>query len=355
MEMWLDHMNQVLDGGEDAVLITVAQVRGSTPREVGAHMVVTPSRVLGTIGGGNFEFRAIDQAREMMTDSDPLPMFQDYPLGPALGQCCGGVASLLFEPVSGDSRSWITLHEECLQTGEVAVSVLAMNHGGRSLIKPDDRVTALLPADIRAAAEAILQEAEPTGRYLQGGDGIDYFLEPLMDDRTPVYLFGAGHVGHALVRLLADLPYKVFWVDSRPEQFDDFRDMLNGNAAIVVAPDPVSVVTDAPIGAFYLVMTHDHGLDLEICAAILARGDFNYAGLIGSDTKRARFERRLKARGIKDITIDKLVCPIGIDGISGKRPAEVALAAAAEMQTVREQILVGHREYSCDTIGEFTE
>lgn len=355
MELWLDHMRQALNGGEESVLITVAQVRGSTPREVGAHMVVTPSRILGTIGGGNLEFRAIEQAREMMTDHDDRPMFQDYPLGPALGQCCGGVASLMFEPLTGDSGEWIELHAQALEAGDRAISVAALDQGGRSLMKPEGGVTALLPSEVRAQAEEILHESEPVGRYVEGTDGVAYFLEPLLDDRTPVYLFGAGHVGHALVQQLAGLPFRVYWVDSRPEQFDDFRDTLNGNAAIVVAADPVSVVAEAPKGAFYLVMTHDHGLDLEICAAILSRGDFDYAGLIGSDTKRARFERRLKARGIKDITIDNLVCPIGIDGISGKRPAEVALATAAQMQIVREQILAGHREYSCDTIGEFTE
>lgn len=355
MELWLDHMKQALEGGENAVLITVAQVRGSTPREVGAHMVVTPSHILGTIGGGNLEFRAIDQAREMMEDGDHRPMFQDYPLGPALGQCCGGVASLMFEPLDEGSREWIDLHSRALEAGQQSVSVVSLGQGGRILMKPDDGVTALLPADVRAQAQAILGETEPCGRYLQTDDGEAYFLEPLLDDRTPLYLFGAGHVGHALVRQLAGLPYRIYWVDSRPEQFDVFCDTQNGNLRVVVAADPVSVVAEAPKGAFYLVMTHDHGLDLEICAAILARGDFNYAGLIGSDTKRARFERRLKARGIKDITIDNLVCPIGIDGISGKRPAEVALATAAELQIVREQILAGHREYSCDTIGEFTE
>ncbi|WP_259780437.1 xanthine dehydrogenase accessory protein XdhC [Aestuariispira ectoiniformans] len=355
MEMWLDHMQQALDGDEDAVLITVAHVRGSTPREVGAHMVVTSSRVLGTIGGGNLEYRAIDQAREMLIDHDHRPMFQDYPLGPALGQCCGGVASLMFEPLDNGSREWIDLHTQALKAGEKAISVVSLNQGGRRLMKPSEGVTALIPAEVRAQAEDILQAAEPAGRYLEGGDGASYFLEPLLDDRTPLYLFGAGHVGHALVRLLAELPFKVHWVDSRAEQFDEFSGMHSGNMRVVVAADPVSVVTEAPKGAFYLVMTHDHGLDLEICAAILARGDFNYAGLIGSDTKRARFERRLKARGIKDITINNLVCPIGVDGISGKRPAEVALATAAQLQIVRERILAGHREYSCDTIGEFTE
>ena len=181
--------------------------------------------------------------------------------------------------------------------------------------------------------------------------GRRYLVETMEDKRQPLYLFGAGHVGQALVRILEGLPFRITWIDSRADQFpDDTRGLET-----LVVEKPEHAVAGAPKGAFYLVMTHDHGQDLEITAAILARGDAAYAGVIGSDTKRARFEKRLKERGINLKEIDNLVCPIGIDGITGKRPVEVALAVAAEVQVTHEALSAGNREDECESNREITE
>jgi xanthine dehydrogenase accessory factor len=141
-------------------------------------------------------------------------------------------------------------------------------------------------------------------------------------------LFGAGHVGRALVLALAPLPFRVTWLDPRPDQFPAYvpdnvtpRPLDNASAAF----------SAAPAGAFVLIMSHSHQLDLELTAAALMDDRFPYVGLIGSRSKRVRFERRLAATGIAPRRIAELVCPIGIDGIAGKSPAVIAAATAAEM------------------------
>ena len=134
-------------------------------------------------------------------------------------------------------------------------------------------------------------------------------------------LFGAGHVGKALVRMLGELPCRITWVDSRAEQFP--RDPPP-NVTIECAETPQYAVDRAPARAAFLVMTHSHALDLTLCERILRRNDFAYFGLIGSATKRAKFTRRFKARGLSDDVIERMVCPIGIPELSGKHPGEIA-------------------------------
>jgi xanthine dehydrogenase accessory factor len=137
-----------------------------------------------------------------------------------------------------------------------------------------------------------------------------------------VVLFGAGHVGKELARILERLPCELTWVDPRPDQFPS-----QTGARVVIEDEPVFAVDEAPPGAFYLVMTHSHALDLEIVARVLQRTDFGFVGLIGSHTKAARFRSRLKARGIDP---SRLVSPIGLFK-SGKHPAEVAVSAVAQV------------------------
>jgi xanthine dehydrogenase accessory factor len=247
MRDWLDALTELDRAGEPSVLVTVLIARGSSPREAGCKMVVTRDALFGTIGGGNLEFVCIDTARDML-DGDGGPAMRDFPLGPALGQCCGGHVSVLFEPMR--------------------------------------------PA------------------------------------RLHVALFGAGHVGRALVRLLGELPLRVVWIDSRANATPA---VCPGNVTTIVAADPVVQVAGLPAGTIVLVMTHDHQIDFDIVAAALARDDFVAVGLIGSVTKRARFARRLALRGLDGAAIGRLICPIGIPGIGGKLPAEIAISVAAQV------------------------
>jgi xanthine dehydrogenase accessory factor len=246
-QSWLDALHALDRAGTDSVLVTVLAARGSTPREAGCKMVVTRDALFGTIGGGNLEFACIDAARDML-DGGPAPAMRDFPLGPALGQCCGGHVSVLFEPMR--------------------------------------------PA------------------------------------RLHVALFGAGHVGRALVQVLGTLPLRVTWIDSRPDAIPADRP---ANVTARVAIQPGAMVAALPGDTLLLVMTHDHQLDFAIVAAALRRDDLRAVGLIGSATKRVRFARRLAADGIAPAAITRLICPIGLPGIGGKLPAEIAVAVAAQV------------------------
>ncbi|MFS4514468.1 xanthine dehydrogenase accessory protein XdhC [Delftia tsuruhatensis] len=276
--MWSDTFNKVEQGLAQGPLcwVEVMDSRGSVPRERGAWMAVFADRVAGTIGGGHLEFDAIDRARSLLRGwATPGEQGSQggqvatehqhrYPLGPSLGQCCGGVVMLRFVLV-------------------------------------------------------------PQGR-------MDMLRERLQPPRDCVALFGAGHVGHALVRLLCNLPYRVMWVDSRDSVFPEEEHEL----VQCEYSDPVqSAVADLPAGSQVLIMSFSHAEDLEVVAQCLGRqrqhGDLPYVGLIGSATKWATFRRRLRERGFSDAELDHVTCPIGVPGIKGKEPEVIAVAVAAQL------------------------
>ncbi len=244
------------------MLVQVIAHRGSVPRETGTRMLVSADAVAGTIGGGHLELKAIAQARLLLIGGQTAPVDQHYPLGPALGQCCGGTLTL--------------------------------------------RTRAL---DATALAD--------------------------WPDEPPLFrlqLYGAGHVGRAIARLLETLPCQVDWIDEREAEFP-----IEPSATHItrLCVEPVEAeVRAAPPGAFYLVLTHSHALDLAITEAILQRGDFAYLGLIGSATKRARFLHRFEERAVPAQALARLTCPIGVPGIAGKQPELIALAVVAQLLQV---------------------
>lgn len=249
---WLNALTDLEARGIPAVLITVAATDGSAPREAGTKMVVTPDATVGTIGGGTLEFRAIEIARQMLVGKQG-PSLRKFPLGPSMGQCCGGTMTLLFEP-----------------------------------------------------------------------QRLDLFT---------VALFGAGHVGKAMVQVLSALPCKIRWIDPRP---DEFPSHVPPGVEIEISNAPEREVNSLPDDAWLLVMSHSHALDLGITAKALQEDRFSYVGLIGSETKRARFLKRFRELGLSDAQIGKLTCPIGIDGVNGKHPGEIAIATAAQLLRLRE-------------------
>ncbi|CAG9272322.1 xanthine dehydrogenase accessory protein XdhC [Paraburkholderia unamae] len=147
-----------------------------------------------------------------------------------------------------------------------------------------------------------------------------------------IVLFGAGHVGHALVTLLGMLPCVVQWVDERDELFPD---EVPANVQIEATDTPAAIVDEAPAGAYFLVMTHNHALDFELTERIMRRRDFAWFGLIGSKTKRVKFERRLMERGVVEDRLDEMTCPIGVTGIVDKAPSSIAVAVAAQLMQMR--------------------
>jgi len=152
---------------------------------------------------------------------------------------------------------------------------------------------------------------------------------PQFAPRFHLQLYGAGHVARAIVALLAGLPCRVSWIDERESEFPQ-GPLPPHIERRCVEPVEAEVAT-APPGAFYLVLTHSHGLDLALTQAILTRGDFGWFGLIGSLTKRARFEHRLRERDFDAALVDRITCPIGVAGIEGKEPEVIAVAVVAQM------------------------
>lgn len=325
---------------EPAVVVTVAAADGSTPREAGAKMVVTEARIFGTIGGGNLEFRAIDLARAMLaTTASPTVTTERLALGPSLGQCCGGSARLVLERFGRVKPDWI--HETAARRSAGEVLVLATPIGvelsSRVIGRRDAGCVAGVdgaPAWLRDAARELIESAQGSAILVERQGGY-VLLDRLAPVDFHVVLFGAGHVGQAIARVLGTLPCTVTWIDDREDQYPA---ALPSNVAVEWSDTPALEVDRAPPGSAFLVMTHSHALDQDICERILRRDDYAYFGLIGSGTKRASFERRLRERGIDPAKFAKLTCPIGIPGIRGKEPAVIAVAVAAQLLEMREAL-----------------
>ncbi|WP_407333882.1 xanthine dehydrogenase accessory protein XdhC [Enterovibrio sp. 27052020O] len=248
MDNWIHALAQFEQTGTPCVMVTVLEDKGSVPRGAGSKMLVTEKEIVSTIGGGHLEHIAMKTALQMLLDGDHSVKVEHFNLGARLGQCCGGMVTLSFEPV-GQQRH-----------------VLA--------------------------------------------------------------LFGAGHVAKALVPILATLPFKVIWVDERDAQFPAY---IPDNVEKRLSDDPVGEVATLPANSMYLVLTHNHQLDFDLCRAILKRGDSRYFGVIGSLSKRKRFDHRLKDRGFDQAAINTMICPIGIGSVKGKHPAEIAVSVAGEL------------------------
>ncbi len=251
---------------EHAVLVSVESAQGSVPREPGAWMAVFAADVIGTIGGGQLEFQAMAEARRRLAGGEGEPV-RRFPLGPSLGQCCGGVVHLRFERIGA--------------------------------------------ADMAA---------------------LETRLAPKL---APLALFGGGHVGRALINVLATLPFAVTWIDSRDEIFPA---QVPANVDCEHS-DPVhAAVCDLARETRVLIMSFSHAEDLDIVAACLRRqrerADLPYIGLIGSQTKWATFRHRLEERGFIPTELEQVTCPIGLPGIAGKEPEVIAVSTAAQILQV---------------------
>lgn len=245
------------------VLVAIDEAKGSTPRDRGAFMLVSRDAIWGTIGGGQFEFMAIDNARAILAGSGMAAM--DIPLGPEIGQCCGGRTHLSFRVVTPELADLLEERQRQEERGNPAV-----------------------------------------------------------------FLFGAGHVGLALARALAPLPFSVTVVETRTDVLDGLpRQVKTRHVAM-----PEALVAEISAGGAAVILTHDHALDFLIAREALLRPDLAYVGMIGSATKRATFAHWLKRDGAPPQLMDRLVLPIGGSTVRDKRPAVIAALVAAELLTV---------------------
>ena len=264
--MWLETLNSLQQDREPCIIVTVASVRGHSPRAAGAKMIVTRDSVFGSVGGGNLEAVAVQKSRGMLISNARVPEFLEVTLTEKAEaqfgvQCCGGEVKLL--------------------------------------------------------------------------------LEPILPERPQVAIFGVGHVGLALTRILAALPLELFLSDSRsdmlkPERFSGFSSVAEIRKFVFSYPSPEFVMSELRSGAFVLILTHDHSEDIAILETALHRKDLKYIGLIGSSAKWTRFQTQLKARGFTDADLSRVTTPIGVLGIRGKQPEVIAIAVAAQLLTMLE-------------------
>lgn len=335
MADWLDTLQALRDARQAAVVVTVASTRGSVPREAGTRMIVTADAIHGTIGGGHLEHKAIAIAREQLARNADGRALHRFPLGASLGQCCGGLVNLLFEPTAG-TMEWLDALLDARRNAQDTVLVTD-THGDATagkLAVTRDRIDGSPDMRCDRAVHDLarsLLDSDGTPRVVSV-EGRTLYVERVCSDDFRVVLFGAGHVGRALVRLLAGLPCRVAWIDERD---DAFPREIPANVTPICTDVPEAEVDAAAAGAYFLVMTHSHALDEVLTERILRRADCAYFGLIGSLTKRRAFEHRIGRRGVPAERFATMTCPIGVAGIPGKEPATIAVAVAAQVLQVR--------------------
>lgn len=305
MNAWINKLALCLANGQPQVLVTVGATRGSAPRDAGARMWVGADFIEDTIGGGHLEWKAMAHARAMLTASGPRRDLVRYPLGPGLGQCCGGVVWLVFEYLDKTDAAW------CMELAEAQRQGVALQR------------TVILDGPAARASPHIAPAPPGSEVHLDSASG--KFFDVWRTPCRPVVVCGAGHIGQAIVRLLADLPVQVIWLDSRdtcwPSELPANVTAVQGDADDVI---------DMPDNASWLVLTHNHALDLALIDAVFRYKTFVFMGLIGSRTKKARFVSQLRQRHA-DALVDQLCCPIGRVRPSDKNPAVIAVSVVAQL------------------------
>lgn len=291
MKLW-QPLAKCLSEHQSVVLVLVQEARGSVPRGAGAGLVVLPNgEFYGTIGGGALEWEALSHARRFAEAGKVFEQLS-VPLGPNLGQCCGGHVALTYE-------AWNP--ERLKEAGVLAQTESA----GRFETTKSRTGTDLIHRTI--------VESEGTERF-----GIR---------SIPVAIFGAGHVGKALMRSLSLLPVRIVWVDSRADMFPG---LAPDNVSMHALSDPRTILADLRSETSIIILTHSHAQDLAILEAAL-KVDFSFVGVIGSKTKRARFESMLLKAGLNEELARSFHCPIGIPGLENKEPSVIAASVSAQL------------------------
>jgi len=319
MADWIIHAREALSQGP-AALVTILATEGSAPRGPGARMVVTETGLAGTIGGGALEHLSAAQARAILSLEPGSWRVQDYPLGPLLGQCCGGRVRLLVERLEG------------VPDGEGPFEVTLSDRVERRSLPGEGRgpVTGAAPLGPGLGSH---QSSTLMGSLRRGTIGARgplpaagaHFIEPVEGGSLPLHLFGAGHVGRAIASHAEGLPIHLAWFDTRAAEAETPGVVLADEDAMIAC------AAEAPEGTAVVILTHDHALDYRLAAAALG-SEAAFVGLIGSQTKRARFLSRLEKDGVDAA---RLTCPIGIPGIVGKEPEVIAIATLAQLLILR--------------------
>lgn len=312
---WLSDLQQLLVHGDDAVLVTVAATDGNAARETGVKMIVARDRAFHTVGGGPLEWRAIEIGRLLLRDTAPGTARRLERI--ASNEPYGGVATLAFERLTIADLGWVSALGKRFGAGEASV---------RTVSFADTSPVLLSDAEPAAVPDCLLWDAGPL------------LTETIVLAPFPVMLFGAGHVGAALVRILATLPCQVSWIDDRPAQLAArVGDGLPANVTADACDDPPACVASAPPQSSFVIATYSDALDQVLAERVLRRGDHAYLGVIGSHAKRHAMAHLFAARGIDPLRIGSMHCPIGIEAVRGGAPEIIAVSIAAQLLQVRER------------------
>ncbi|TXH70490.1 MAG: xanthine dehydrogenase accessory protein XdhC [Thiothrix sp.] len=317
---WLRGMQAAIHEQQAFVLITLVATQGSVPREAGARLLVTEQGNIGTIGGGHLEWQASKRALSLFKQHQALSSLEVFTLGPQLDQCCGGVATLHYEYYPLGNVVWfdtlLQRWQQGLATSLTAYPQVWPNTGRTRVLSPTKSTASVELSELSSGEFCLVETFKPA--------------------LSQLVLFGAGHVAQALVQVLLPLDWHIIWVDHRADLFPHALSEQQASVDCIVTSPTAYAAGYLPPASFCLIMTHEHSLDLELCAELLARSDLTYVGLIGSATKAGRFRKRLLEQGLTKQQLEKLVCPIGIRGIQSKQPAAIAIGVAAQLLQLRE-------------------
>ena len=299
----LELQKQVMQYGS-VVRIVITDIKGSTPRDVGTSMLVWATAESGTIGGGALEYQAIETARDALKTKTGWTA--SHLLGPDLGQCCGG-----FVKIAGEYFDDTNLPSEKEDYYLRALPTRGVQKG-----------TDEIPLSLYRRLSALRKEGTVSEPILVE----NWFLEPLAGITKDLWVWGAGHVGRALVDVFSKLPdLSITWIDTAADRFPEDP---NESVQILYSDQPQQFVKHASKDAHHLVLTYSHAMDLDLCNALLTHR-FGSAGLIGSKTKWARFRKRLRSMGHPEVLINRITCPIGQPEF-GKHPYQIAISVASE-------------------------
>ncbi len=294
--------------------VVILAAEGSTPRDTGTSMLVWENGQSGTIGGGALEWEAAKVARGLLQGGEARQVFK-LPLGPGLGQCCGGAVTL------GLERFDAATLEAVPQTGLHA--------------RPMLRDASPTPPLAVARAQTRTRNGQIVETHLSEG----WLIEPLASHKKPLWIYGAGHVGRAIATAAKGLPFEIVLIDDAKARFPD---ALPRDITPLVSANPADAVAHAPDEALHLVLTYSHALDLEICHRVLSR-PFRHLGLIGSDTKKRRFLKRLGELGHGEASLARLICPIGNKAL-GKQPNAIAIGVLHDLLEMDAETGAGQSE-----------
>ena len=333
---WLQRIAELVASDGAAARVVIVEVSGPTPRAAGADMLVTMSAAAGKIGRGAIEREAIATARGLIAQVEvpggnprwPRAVLR-FETGPVLGERSGGSVVLLVEAfgsaeIEALSRLRSRLDGEYL----VARAVIAGVPTVMPPLEPTTKAGRVAVEDPwREAVTRFRNDPRLTIVHVAPHGEASAVVERFAPRREPFHVYGTGLAARALVRLLADLPFDVTWVDVEPAHFPV---AVPERVRAISSADPAMLARATPAGGFHAVMTASHDLDLAVCRALLEADGFAYLGVIGSRLKRQRLLARLKQDGVPEARLAQVVCPIGLGEIKSKQPPVIAVSIAAQ-------------------------